>query len=144
MSYSADCQSFTGKWRHGPSGDYNEPPAALGWNGTRIQAVETPTPPPTTPPTLRPSPTPPVVAIPTDASLVADRRSVPPGGTVSVPVRLERAESIGSTNFTLTYDTAVVSLNKVDVGDLVRGIALFRANTKDAGIIRFGVAVQSG
>ena len=46
-------------------------------------------------------------------------------------------------NFTLTYDPTVVSVNQVQVGDMVRG-ALFRANIAEPGIIRFGVAVQSG
>ena len=46
-------------------------------------------------------------------------------------------------NFSLSYDPAVVRVDKVEAGTPVRG-ALFRASTQEAGIIRFGVAVQSG
>ena len=56
---------------------------------------------------------------------------------------LERADGLGSMNFSLRYNPAVVRANKAEVGDLARG-SLFRANTQEAGIIHFGVAVQSG
>ena len=79
----------------------------------------------------------------TRTTLLAQRRSVAPGDTVTVPVYLERARQLGSMNFTLTYDPTVVRVNQVHVGDLVRG-ALFRANTTAPGVIRFGVVVQSG
>ena len=75
--------------------------------------------------------------------LLAESRTVPPGGTSRVPVILERANGVGSMNFTLTYDPAIAEVVKVDRGGLMSGV-LFQANPKVAGVIEFGFATNVG
>ncbi len=92
-------------------------------------------------PTSTPIPTLTTTPAPTNIVLAAEERTVAPNGTTSVPIRLEKAIQVGSLNFSLRYDTSVVKVNQVEAGDLAGG-ALFQASTRDAGIIRFGVAAQ--
>ena len=91
------------------------------------------------------TPTPAITPIPalrqTDAGLIAESRVAASGGTVTVPIRLERASKVGSLNFSISYAPQVLKVVRVDGGDLGRG-ALFQANTRDNGVIRFGVATQ--
>lgn len=88
------------------------------------------------------APTPTEPPRPTAITLLAEERLVKPNGTVSLPIRLERASRIGSMNFSLRYDPAVVRVNRVDPGDLIGG-ALFQASTREVGIIRFGLAIST-
>ena len=81
--------------------------------------------------------------IPTGTVLIADSRTVPPGGTVTVPIRLEKAQNIGSMNFVLTYDPNVLRVNRVDKGAFLSNIA-FAPNYKDPPVIRFGFAAKDG
>jgi len=79
----------------------------------------------------------------TGAALVAESRTADPGGTVQVPIRLDRAGNIGSMNFMLTYNAQVLKVNKVDGGSLVSG-ALFTPNYKTPPQVRFGLASSGG
>lgn len=96
-------------------------------------------------PTLTPAPTPQATPTPptrqVDTTLIAEERMAAPGSAVSLPVRLERASRLGSLSFSIRYDPAVVSVSRVDGGNLVAGY-LFQSNTRGAGIIRFGIATQ--
>jgi len=113
-----------------------------------------PTPPPAptvTPAPVAPGPTPTSTRTPTPApspasglagtTLLAEKRITAPNSTVVVPIRLEKVNNMGSLNFSLRYDPSVLKVVKVDAGDLVGG-SLFQANTREAGIIRFGVVAQ--
>ncbi|NQT72095.1 MAG: hypothetical protein HQ553_04915 [Chloroflexi bacterium] len=106
------------------------------------------------PPSPHPHPSPsPTTAIPTSsptqttlggsAGLVVESRTVVPGGTVTVPVRLVNVRNIGSLNFNVTYDSSVISIDRIDKGSLLSGIS-FVANPNETGIIRFGFATESG
>ncbi|MCD6567956.1 MAG: hypothetical protein J7K94_04380 [Dehalococcoidia bacterium] len=86
-----------------------------------------------------PTPTP----TPTGTALVAESRTMAPSGTVQVPIRLEKAENIGSMNFVLTYDPNVLKVARVDKGSLLSGIA-FAPNYKEPPVIRFGFATKDG
>jgi len=77
----------------------------------------------------------------TDASLMAEERTVSPNGKTTIPIRLDKASRLGSLNFSLRYDPAVLKVNKAESGDLAGG-TLFQANIQDTGIIRFGVIAQ--
>jgi|GEM_PF-2202648 len=77
------------------------------------------------------------------ASLVVESRTVIPGGTVSVPVRLQNVRDVGSLNFNITYDPSVVSTDRIDKGSLLSGVS-FVANQNETGIIRFGFATVNG
>lgn len=77
------------------------------------------------------------------AGLVGESRTVIPGGTVSVPVRMENVEDIGSLNFNITYDSNVVNIDRVDRGSLLSGTS-FVNNPNEPGIIRFGFATVDG
>ncbi len=66
-----------------------------------------------------------------------------PGGTVTVPIRLEKAENIGSMNFILTYNPKVVKVNKVEPGSLLSGV-MFVPNWREPPVIRFGFATTDG
>ncbi|MBT4511290.1 MAG: hypothetical protein HOC20_03650 [Chloroflexi bacterium] len=77
------------------------------------------------------------------AGLVGESRTVIPGGTVSVPVRMGNVEDIGSLNFDVTYDSSVINIDRVDKGSLLSGIS-FVANPNETGIIRFGFATVNG
>jgi len=90
-------------------------------------------------PSATPAPSPDLKA--TDASLVAEERTISPGGKTTVPIRLDKADRLGSLNFSLRYDSSVLKVNKADSGDLAGG-TLFQANIRDAGIIRFGIVAQ--
>jgi hypothetical protein len=85
---------------------------------------------------------------PTNANsprLVAGSRTVAPGGTVELPIVLENVAGIGvgSMNFTLSYNSAVVRVDSAVVGDLAAD-TIFAANTNDPGVIRFGIASNAG
>ena len=77
------------------------------------------------------------------AALTAESRTADPNSTVQVPIRLDRAASIGSMNFILTYNAQVLKVNKVDSGSLVGG-ALFTPNFKTPPQVRFGLAGSDG
>lgn len=79
----------------------------------------------------------------TKTSLIAEDRTVPPGETVSVPIRLEKAEHIGSLGFNLSYDPAVAQVVNVSKGSIMDP-AVFSYNDKETGIIRFGFASATG
>jgi hypothetical protein len=103
--------------------------------------------PPTSTPAATSTPSPAATsappATPGVASIVADSRSVPPGGTVQVPVRLENVKNIGSMNFVLTYDPKIVEVNKVDKGSLLSS-AMFAPNFEEPPVVRFGFADKQG
>jgi regulation of enolase protein 1 (concanavalin A-like superfamily) len=90
-----------------------------------------------------PSQTPTTTPIPTGTVLIADSRTVSPGGTVTVPIRLDKAQNIGSMNFILTYDPNVLKVTRVDKGSLLANIA-FAPNYKQPPVIRFGFAAKDG
>ena len=79
----------------------------------------------------------------TGAALVAESRTANPNSTVQVPIRLDKASSIGSMNFVLTYNAQVLKVNKVDSGSLLSG-ALFTPNFKTPPQVRFGLATSGG
>ena len=79
----------------------------------------------------------------TGAMLIAESRTAAPNSTVQVPIRLDKASSIGSMNFVLTYNAQVLKVNKVDSGSLVSG-ALFTPNFKTPPQVRFGLATSGG
>ena len=79
----------------------------------------------------------------TGAMLIAESRTAAPNSTVQVPIRLDKASSIGSMNFVLTYNPQVLKVNKVDSGSLLSG-ALFTPNYKTPPLVRFGLATSSG
>ena len=79
--------------------------------------------------------------LPTETTLIAEDRIVPPGGTVQVPIRLENAQNIGSLGFNLSYDPAVAQVTKVLKGSLP---PTFTYNDREPGIIRFGFATTEG
>ena len=109
-------------------------------------ATPAPTPTPVPTPTATPTPTP--TATPPSAEIVAgtlavESRTVAPHGTVRVPVRFVDASDIASMNLSLTYDAQVLEVMKVERGSLLPG-ALFQPNTRESGIIRFGLAATTG
>lgn len=75
--------------------------------------------------------------------LVADERTVPPGGTVRVPIRVEKGTNIASIGFNLRYDSSVIRIVNVFKGSLLSG-ANFAYNTKEQNLIRFGFANSRG
>jgi len=77
------------------------------------------------------------------AGLVGELRTAIPGGTVSVPVRLQNVGDVGSLNFNVTYDSSVINIDRVDKGSLLSGIS-FVVNPNETGIIRFGFATVNG
>ncbi|MBN1189961.1 MAG: hypothetical protein JXA46_09425 [Dehalococcoidales bacterium] len=76
-------------------------------------------------------------------SLIADSRTVAPGGNVQVPIRLENVKDFGSMNFVLTYDPKVLQVTRVDKGSLLSGI-MFVPNFETPPVIRFGFAASRG
>jgi hypothetical protein len=54
---------------------------------------------------------------------------------------MDKASSIGSMNFMLTYNAQVLKVNKVDGGSLLSG-ALFTPNYKTPPQVRFGLATS--
>ncbi|MBL7062025.1 MAG: hypothetical protein ISS54_04745 [Dehalococcoidia bacterium] len=100
-----------------------------------------PPPPPPTPPPPTPPPPPAPTLTPTEMTLIAEDRIVPPGATVQVPIRLENAQNIGSLGFNLSYDPAVAQVTKVLKGSLPPA---FTYNDREPGIIRFGFATTEG
>jgi len=75
--------------------------------------------------------------------LVAESRTVLPGGTVRVPILLTKAESIGNMDFTLTYDPTVIQAFEVTKGSLLSE-STFVGNLEESGIIRIGFASAAG
>ena len=69
--------------------------------------------------------------------------TVAPGSTVQIPIEIRQANDIGSMNFVLAYDPAVLVVANVERGALL-GEALFAVNTNERGTIRFGLATLSG
>ena len=125
-----------------PVGTYNVtlirgdlPPPAVPV-ATPVELPE-PTPAPTPVPTNTPRPTP----APTGALLVAESRMGRPGGTVLLPIRLEKAQEVSSLGFNLNYDPSVVEVVKVMQGSRVSP-ALFSYNAEVPGVIRFGTAAS--
>ena len=111
--------------------------------GTGAAGPPTSTPPPaaTSTPTPAVITTPTPAARPTDTLLLAEERTVSTNGKTTIPIRLDKADRLGSLNFSLRYDPVVLKVNKAESGDLAGG-TLFQANIQDAGIIRFGVIAQ--
>jgi hypothetical protein len=70
----------------------------------------------------------------------ASKRSVPRGGTVTVPVSLKNVDALANMNVDIHYDPAVVRPAR----DVAKGSfipqALFEANARDRGVIRLGFA----
>ncbi len=71
--------------------------------------------------------------------LGAGVRAAPPGGTVRVPIMVEKAEDVVGATFTLAYDPSVVEVVGVTKGSLFAP-ATFRVHSDDPGVIRFGFA----
>ncbi len=90
-----------------------------------------------------PGPAAPPRPIPTGMMLIAEDRTVSPGGTVQVPIRLEKAEDIASIGFNLAYDSSVAQVTGVLKGSLLAP-ATFTYNDKVPGVIRFGFATPAG
>ncbi|MBC8511593.1 MAG: hypothetical protein H8D32_01240, partial [Dehalococcoidia bacterium] len=90
-----------------------------------------------------PAPTPTPTPTPTGTALIAESRTVPPGGTVLVlvPVRLENAQNVGSLGFHLSYDPAVAQVTQVLKGSLP---PTFTSNTQQPGLIIIGFATTEG
>ena len=78
---------------------------------------------------------------PTGMALIVESRTVPPGGTVQVPVRLENAQNVGSIGFQLSYDPAVAQVTQVLKGSLP---PTFTSNTQQPGRIIIGFATTEG
>ena len=97
---------------------------------------------PTLVPTAAPTATRPSAEI-VAGTLVVGSRTVAPHGAVRVPVRFVDAGDVASMNFNLTYDPQVLEVMKVERGSLLPG-ALFQPNTRESGIIRFGLASTTG
>lgn len=76
-------------------------------------------------------------------SLVAESGIAAPGETISVPVRLDNAQNVGSLGFQLTYDPKVAEVSQVTNGSLTSG-ASFTYNIPKPGTIIFGYATTSG
>ena len=81
--------------------------------------------------------------MPTETTLIAESREVAPGGTVQVPIRLERARDIGSIGFELSYEPGVAQVIRV-LKDSLMEPATFTYNDKVPGVIRFGFATTQG
>jgi len=75
--------------------------------------------------------------------LIAEDRTVPPGDTVWVPIRLENVENLASLGFNLGYDPAVAEVLDVVKGSLLDSFT-FAANYDEPGTIRFGFAAPAG
>ncbi len=91
----------------------------------------TPIPAPTKPPALDPSPTPtpePTPVLPAE---------------IAVPVHLEGAKNIGSLEFVLVYDPAVLQVLTVEPGPLA-GAALLEASTQTPGAVWAAVVDANG
>lgn len=73
-------------------------------------------------------------------TLQAGVRKAQPGETVTVPVWLIRGQNVASMNVNLRYDPAVATVaGNITKGNLL-GAALFEANPRESGLIRFGYA----
>ena len=73
-------------------------------------------------------------------TLQAGVRRAQPGEIVTVPVWLIRGQGIASRNVNLRYDPAVATVaGNITKGNLL-GAALFEANPREPGLVRFGYA----
>jgi hypothetical protein len=76
--------------------------------------------------------------------LIAERRAVPVGSTVTVPVWLVNGQGLIDMNFNITYDTAVARTEgSVGRGNLLGGAA-FEANPNRPGVVQVGFVPRSG
>jgi len=74
----------------------------------------------------------------------AGEARVAPGGTVRVPVSLQKAVNVANLNFEVRYDASVAAFDgEAAKGDLLGG-AFLVVNGKGAGLVRGAFAVSSG
>lgn len=96
-------------------------------------------PPSTTPTTTPANSTTTATTAVSGTALIAESRTVPPGGSVQVPVNFQNAQSIGSLGFKLSYNPSVVQVVKVSKGSLMAP-ATFTSNVQ-SDVIIFGFAM---
>ncbi len=149
LDISADATHVTIRVNCGPIGDPH--PVSLSFDlspplATMPKPASDPAAPTTDPkvPALAPAAPP---SAPTKEPAQVDRmtlqapvRRAQPGETVTVPVWLIQGQGIASMNVNLRYDPAVATV----AGDIAKGnllgAALFEANPREPGLIRFGYA----
>ena len=121
------------------------PPAAKPAPTVTPTPVPTAIPQPTPAPVATPIPTAVAVpiAIPTDAILTVESRTAPPGATVLVPVRLEKAGDISTMDFLLNYNPSIAEVVNVYQGARTSTTA-FSYNAQTPGVILFGTAAARG
>ena len=156
LDIPADATRVTIRVHCGPVGDPH--PVVLSFDLSPPQATKpkpapeaaTPTPDPAAP---APNPKDPAPAAPPSApkepaqvdrmTLQAGVRRAQPGETVTVPVWLIHGQGVASMNVNLRYDPAVATVaGNIAKGNLL-GAALFEANPREPGLIRFGYAQSS-
>jgi hypothetical protein len=114
-------------------------PTALPTVAPTATPVPTATPKPTPPPTPLPTVTPMVVATP-----IATLEPTPaPPTDIVVPIYLERANNVGSLEFVLLYEPAVLRLAKIEPGALA-GNALIETSDGSPGQVWAGMIDVDG
>jgi hypothetical protein len=86
-----------------------------------------------------PTPEPAQVSTPNGVVIAVQSRTASPGGTVQVPIHLEKGESISSLGFNFAYDPSVLEVTSVLKGS-VTAPATFTYNADTPGVVRFGYA----
>ncbi len=117
--------TMTGTFTQNRGGSYK-------WTATKT----TPSPPtaPEPPPATTPTPA------PAGFTVQTDKRSLPQGGSVTVPVSLNNVDALANMNVNVHYDPAVVRpAQNAARGNLISQ-ALFEANIRDRGVVRLGFA----
>lgn len=93
--------------------------------------------------TSEPTPSPTLTRLPASDSngvvISVQSRTASPGGTVQVPIQMEKGKSISSLGFNFTYDSSVLEVTSVIKGG-VTGPATFTYNADTPGVVRFGYA----
>ena len=74
-------------------------------------------------------------------TLGVENRMASPGGTVLVPIMLDKANDISGLAFSLSYDSTVIEVVAVQQGSLLAP-AKFTYSAKDPGMIRFGFSAD--
>jgi hypothetical protein len=108
---------------------------------TSPDALPAATPTPVPAPTTTPNPVP--TTPPEGPALIVELRTAPPGGSVLLPVMLQKADGFTSLGFTLNYDPTVAELVNVSKGASLLA-ASFNYNGAILGAVRLGFAATSG
>ena len=109
-----------------------------GTLGPSLVSISTPTPTPTPTPTVAPSPPPVPTLIPTPTAApvvvvlptptATPERTVAPPTEITVPIFLEGAANVGSLEFALVYEPAVLEFTKLEPGALASNALLYSSD----------------